>query len=402
MSAALTGRTRILVTHQRQYLPACDTIAVLRCGELVAVGTWADLAPLELPELLGGGEADASLEAAAAGAVAGSGGGAGRGRVTDASVSTSNNDVSDSDDDGDDSSDADYDDNSLDGTSGDDSLVIGNGRQPSKSVTKNVQNGAAKSFPLSRSRTMAPDVNGRPLDSGSWHHSAVRDCGGGGSGGNISSNMHRSLSRMISRSFTRATRGNSSTAAVAPSGGSILLLRLQRSVSGLFVPPAYLPGGERYIPPSLAAAAAAAELVRRDTMNSLRRWARHSGEGGAAAVAESALPALEPSAASLAAGGGAQGAAVAVLQAAARKRSHYSAESGRPGGSSGGALVMRERREAGGVTWAVYRSYVSRLGPVMVLLMVLGLVSGQAVFLASEWWLALWAAAPPEHQTVPT
>jgi ATP-binding cassette subfamily C (CFTR/MRP) protein 4 len=50
----MAGTTRVLVTHQRQYLPRCDRVAVLRGGRLVALGTWEQLAPLQLPELVAG------------------------------------------------------------------------------------------------------------------------------------------------------------------------------------------------------------------------------------------------------------------------------------------------------------------------------------------------------------
>ena len=48
---ALGGAARVLVTHQVQFLPLCDRIAVMRGGRLAALGTWAELAPLGLPEL---------------------------------------------------------------------------------------------------------------------------------------------------------------------------------------------------------------------------------------------------------------------------------------------------------------------------------------------------------------
>ena len=38
------GTTRLLVTHQRQYLPACDRILVMSRGRIVEEGTYAELA----------------------------------------------------------------------------------------------------------------------------------------------------------------------------------------------------------------------------------------------------------------------------------------------------------------------------------------------------------------------
>lgn len=48
----LKGSTRLLVTHQRQYLPACDRVLVLRDGQLIAQGTYAELAAAGLPEVV--------------------------------------------------------------------------------------------------------------------------------------------------------------------------------------------------------------------------------------------------------------------------------------------------------------------------------------------------------------
>lgn len=39
----MQGSTRLLVTHQRQHLPACERIIVLRDGRITADGTYAEL-----------------------------------------------------------------------------------------------------------------------------------------------------------------------------------------------------------------------------------------------------------------------------------------------------------------------------------------------------------------------
>lgn len=36
-------KTRVLVTHQRQYLPLCDRIVVMRSGKIVAFAPWEEL-----------------------------------------------------------------------------------------------------------------------------------------------------------------------------------------------------------------------------------------------------------------------------------------------------------------------------------------------------------------------
>ena len=48
------GSTRILLTHQRQFLPRCDRVLVLRAGRIQALGTWKEVAELNLPELTAG------------------------------------------------------------------------------------------------------------------------------------------------------------------------------------------------------------------------------------------------------------------------------------------------------------------------------------------------------------
>lgn len=53
----MAGSTRVLVTHQRQYLPHCDRILVLRKGSVAALGSWKEVAGLGLPELTQGAAA---------------------------------------------------------------------------------------------------------------------------------------------------------------------------------------------------------------------------------------------------------------------------------------------------------------------------------------------------------
>jgi len=74
----MSGKTRLLVTHARHYLPRCDRVAVIRNGEVAALGTPRELAEHGVPELVaavreaaenaggggGGGEVDAAADAA--------------------------------------------------------------------------------------------------------------------------------------------------------------------------------------------------------------------------------------------------------------------------------------------------------------------------------------------------
>lgn len=61
--AGLQGSTRLLVTHQRQHLPGCDRVIVLRDGRVAADGTFAQLvASGSFSSELGGGACDAAVE----------------------------------------------------------------------------------------------------------------------------------------------------------------------------------------------------------------------------------------------------------------------------------------------------------------------------------------------------
>lgn len=52
-TSMMSGKTRLLVTHARHYLPRCDRVAVIRNGEVAALGTPTELAAQGVPELVG-------------------------------------------------------------------------------------------------------------------------------------------------------------------------------------------------------------------------------------------------------------------------------------------------------------------------------------------------------------
>ncbi|KXZ53046.1 hypothetical protein GPECTOR_8g410 [Gonium pectorale] len=60
--------------------------------------------------------------------------------------------------------------------------------------------------------------------------------------------------------------------------------------------------------------------------------------------------------------------------------------------------MQSEDRVTGSVAWSVYGSYARRLGPLLCCLLTAGLLGGEAVYLAADWWLALWAAADAADQ----
>eukprot|EP00972_Heterocapsa_arctica_P029535 4352555-Heterocapsa_arctica.AAC.1 len=49
----LDGRTRILVTHQVQFLPSADRIVVIDGGKIVAQGTYSELRGMNLESIIG-------------------------------------------------------------------------------------------------------------------------------------------------------------------------------------------------------------------------------------------------------------------------------------------------------------------------------------------------------------
>ena len=49
----MKSSTRLLVTHQRQFLPKCDRIVVVNGGVIQAIGTWEELHKFEILEAIG-------------------------------------------------------------------------------------------------------------------------------------------------------------------------------------------------------------------------------------------------------------------------------------------------------------------------------------------------------------
>ena len=41
--SVMGNSTRLLVTHQRQFLPLCDRIVLMSEGRIAAIGTWSEL-----------------------------------------------------------------------------------------------------------------------------------------------------------------------------------------------------------------------------------------------------------------------------------------------------------------------------------------------------------------------
>jgi hypothetical protein len=259
-------------------------------------------------------------------------------------------------------------------------------------------------FPLSRERTMAPDVNRRPADSGrlvSNNNSGSSWWGSFGGGLNPSRSMGRFV-RNISRRFgskqeaiAAATEEDTSSdddmfgeespggfAAGLSSSFAYAQLAITRSISSLFVPPAYLPGGPLYAGP---AAAAAPHLQKVDSGKALNR--ADSRKGLALLAPVRSLIILSQTA-SLQRG-------ISISNAA---KDGNAAAAAAAAAATAGQLVSAEKRETGSVSWKVYGAYAQQVGLVTSWLMLSALVLGQGVYLAADWWLAMWSASPTGQQ----
>jgi hypothetical protein len=386
------GRTRILVTHQRQYLPKCDKVAVLRHGRLVACGPYEQLAAQQLPELVGGA-VSMSLDAAdehvqqadttAAGA-------ADQQSDPGSALATATQPARTA------------------GKQQQEQVVSDGGASSSSSAEEDsaeLFGGAASG--LSRIRTMAPDVNRRPADSGrvpALNGSFVGVANGGSSGGGAwwrGASLARSFSRLGSGFFRQGSGHGAATAASRASsasgwgnlpagagGWATFKLRLHRSVAGLFTPPAYLPGGALYEAPAssrprLVSAASGTAYSSSSRKGLAMLGPVRSMVGWQAPLAPSYSAKHAGVVAAAAANGGSMAAAAASAAAAS------------------GQLVLSEGRETGSVSWRIYGIYAKKIGVVLSACIFAGLVVGQGLMLAAEWWLALWSIASPAEQSKP-
>lgn len=410
------GCTRILVTHQRQYLPKCDRIAVLRNGSLIACGTWSELLPLQLPELVGGA-VTMSLEDSSE-------------SEEDVTVSNntennnSNNQVTGGVPEQQQQGVADFEEsvtaaatavqgNGVHALGGSDAGVFGKAAaaliEDSAIVTAAVPGSNSSSSDdttahkqhsdvhriLSRQRTMPPDVNHRPADSSrgydrsssGWWFGPLR----------AGKSFVRSLSKSFSRRHGSATAAADKAAGLESGGSSAGLQQLgsglvhalgsaksgvSYSIQRLFVPPAYLPGGSHYVAPDSSPAAAAAGLQRHHSRVGLAML------GPVRSMLFRSVSTFRepPTAAALAAHSTAAGGDSKANGAAAVAAAKL------------GQLVAAESRATGSVSWGVYGSYGQQIGLGTCAVLSVALVGGQGVALAAEWWLAIWSSSPPEQQ----
>jgi hypothetical protein len=399
------GTTRILVTHQRQYLPKCDRVAVLRNGQLVACGPYDQVAALQLPELTGGA-VTMSLDVPSEQQQSEVEGDRSASRLP---VPTSWPEEADA----------------GDATAAADASSEPGKQQDTASSSSSIGSATEDSSDpdfggksaLSRIRTMAPDINKRPADSGRLPLQ--------GSSGSIAAANGNSFARIASgmRSFGSGFFMRQQQQPHSPDGmdspldhpsrsaesGVLARLKLQvyHGVAGLFTPPAYLPGGIYYSPPpkstlelqpvpsSVGFRAPSAKgllslgpvrsvLAQPSLRFSSSKWLNPAGEAGAASGLTN-----DNAAAGDAAAVGGKGVSNGLT----------SIKGSSAGGAPVGQLVAAEGREIGSVAWSVYGQYCRQIGLVTVTLLTVALFAGQGFALAAEWWLALWAASPRAEQS---
>jgi ATP-binding cassette subfamily C (CFTR/MRP) protein 4 len=66
-----------------------------------------------------------------------------------------------------------------------------------------------------------------------------------------------------------------------------------------------------------------------------------------------------------------------------------------------GQLAVEEIIQTGAVPWKVYKQYAALMGWPVLLLLLVCLLTCQACNILSQWWLAMWASAPPSQQHQP-
>lgn len=402
----------MLVTHQRQFLPKCDRIAVLRQGHLIALGTWVQLLPLQLPELVGGA-VTMSLDAAEEDGD----------EVEQASSSDeqSHEQQQQASDRAEVAGDAVAEQSAvcaagkgdehlpkvfqsaaaqpfMDGGAASD-LAGGSSNNGSCSSEVESAEDADLKRVLSRTRTMAPDVNWRPADSG---RAPSRSLWGSGSSMNPTKSIGNFL-RIISRKFSRKELDslNASRAAAVPgakdqqglgmtgSGGIMQTIgavqfAVTRSISSLFIPPAYLPPNPYEVQEAPSAAAA-------PTRHASGKFSRQESWRGLALLGpvRSLVLAHQVSLQ--------RGLGISPVPAGGKAGTG----SGAADAAVAGQLVVAEKRETGSVSWDVYGSYAKQVGLATSVFMMAALVLGQGVYVAADWWLAKWAASPPAQQMQP-
>jgi hypothetical protein len=396
------GTTRILVTHQRQYLPKCDRIAVLRNGQLAACGTYEEASALQLPELIGGA-VTMSLDTPTAEQeqqeLAQSAALAATQLATVVAAAVPADAIS--------ASEQQQQQHAGKAVAGTSSSSLGSSEDSEDSIAGRM---------LSRVRTMAPDINKRPADSGQLQASSSNGSIWAGNSNGGKNSFVRAASRLrmwgsgvFQRQQQQDEQPQPQAVDITPgpaSGGvwSRLKSRVYFSITSLFTPPAYLPGGVYYSPPQQLKA-----LELQPGVQSVPSAVLRGPSLKGLAMLGPVRSLMPHGVAQLTNGSGKwqQGAVNGVAAAAGGVDGIQGAAAGKEVSSNGtvaaaaapvGQLVAAEGREIGSVSWSVYGQYCKQLGVLTTVLLTCALFAGQVLVLAAEWWLALWASSSPAEQ----
>lgn len=408
-----TGTTRILVTHQRQYLPKCDRIAVLRHGQLVACGPYEQVAALQLPELVGGA-VTMSLD------------------VPDEQQQQQVSEQQDGQ-----SQPAEPLQQQLHpgaeqaaaervqlGQQLPQQRVAGSSNSSDRSKPAGSSEGSEEVDPvfgaepmLSHVRTMAPDINKRPADSGRLPAHPVSDGRNMRSGNSFvraasqlrlwGSGFFQQRPQQREQAADEDATPESSDSSQQPGSQGSMWARLRHraylACAGLFTPPAYLPGGVHYSPPEpasielpmapagyrapsrkgLATLGPVRSMIAQPSLlfSSSGRWSHPAG--------------IEP----VGKTGLANGVAAQTTANGKQGQPGSSRDGAAAAAAASGQLVATEGREIGSVSWSVYGQYCKQMGLLTTVLLVGALIAGQGCLLSAEWWLALWSSSPPADQS---
>ncbi|GLC33196.1 hypothetical protein PLESTB_000360400 [Pleodorina starrii] len=355
---AQCGTTRLLVTHQRQYLPKCDRVLVLRGGRLQAAAPWPQVAALRLPELTAGhGGMGGGGEGAAA-----AGGGV---EAVEATV-----------------------DEALD------EMAAEAAADPHARVVVEVQRGeeapgapahgadgpaaaAAEAADAVAAAAAAAGVDGSESSAPGSADATLELRGEAEDGGG-------DLTRQQQQQQPRAAGGSGD-----PPGEVVLGLAVGSEVRGKGLTiDGDGDGDEGEGEGGIGAAVSRFWRVKSVGPSGLAERYRLSLTRSFAAAGRVSL--RWGSSARRLPGGGSTGATGGEEEADSKSASLQKADAGK--------LVQSEDRVTGTVSWRVYASYCRHLGLLATALIWAAMFAGQAVFLASEWWLALWSRSQPDDQ----
>ncbi|KAG2425890.1 hypothetical protein HYH02_014893 [Chlamydomonas schloesseri] len=338
------GTTRLLVTHQRQYLPKCDRVMVLRGGRVLALAGWREVAALRLPELTAG---QGGLAAAGP-----AGGGGGGGAAEEGGGEEPLEDGP-----------------TVDEVLDQEAAGLGGGKAAAGAAEQAVVSGGS-----------------------SGSSSSTAAAAGGVAAGVVAVEMVEAAEAAEAVVLELADEGAADVAAKGAAAAAAVNGTTEAAET-----PTAAAANSQY---GANGAANRGSFMDRYRLSMSRTFVagRANGAGGAAAggggigrsgtlgrMANSALWLRQQISMALSGGGGGNG-IVTVSKSTSLTRVDT------------GKLVASEDKATGTVSWAVYGRYCRHMGLGATAFIVAGMLAGQGVFLASEWWLALWSRADAGDQ----